>query len=708
VNKKSLSRITGLFSLLTIASTLAVKASAGDLDTSFGSGGLATVQFGTSNMGNAVAIQSDGKILLAGSVRTTSSATEDVIVLRFNTDGSLDATFGSGGHVTTDFNGADDSANAIAVQADGKIVVAGASSNVTPGPTSFGLVRYHANGNLDTSFGSAGKVTTTLLGGSELYAIAIQSDGKIVVAGMAGDSFAVARYNSDGSFDNSFGSGGIATILGDSGFPAFASSLVLQPDGKIVVGGGDVIIAHFLTGNFVLVRSNVDGTLDTAFGNGGIVETPFFGFGRGTISALALQIDGKILAAGDAKPPESNNESFALARYNTDGALDTSFGDNGIVITDFNPATDEARGVAVQSDGKIIAAGFAGPSGNLDFALARYNSDGTLDANFGSGGQVTTAVSNSDDSINAIALQPDGKVLAAGSSGLNGGSFAIARYLTAGAAPQLTRLSNISTRVNVLTADNIAVAGFILQGSGLKRLLIRGLGPTLALDPFRVTNVLADPLLVLHTTNAQGNDQVVATNDSWKINTQTGGSQQTEVEATGRPPSNDLEAALMVALNPGTYTAILSGNNSVTGNALVDLYDVADPASASFLTNISARGFVGTGDQVLIGGFIIGPQGAASPAVLARALGPSLASFGITNALANPTLELHDANGTLITSNDNWKSTQQAEISATGKAPPNDLESAIARTLAPGSYTAIVRGINNTTGVALVEVYDLQ
>ena len=188
-------------------------------------------------------------------------------------------------------------------------------------------------------------------------------------------------------------------------------------------------------------------------------------------------------------------------------------------------------------------------------------------------------------------------------------------------------------------------------------------------------------------------------NDNWK-DTQRAG-----IQATGLTPPNDLESAIRIALQPGNYTAVLSGKNNTTGVGLVEVYDIERSVSSA-LTNVSTRSFVGTDQNVMIGGFIT-EGGNGSTEVIVRALGPTLSNFGVANALADPTLELRDINGNLIRSNDNWRSTQQAEIIATGLQPSNDAESAIVATLAPSNYTMIVRGVNSTTGVALVEVYRL-
>ena len=195
----------------------------------------------------------------------------------------------------------------------------------------------------------------------------------------------------------------------------------------------------------------------------------------------------------------------------------------------------------------------------------------------------------------------------------------------------------------------------------------------------------------------------IATNDDWKVRPD-GTSQQGDIEATSISPTNDLESAILMMLSPGAYTAILSGKDGGTGVGLVEVYDLGQGAN-SRPANVSTRGFVDTEDSVMIGGFIVGGgSGVRNARVIVRALGPSVPVAG---ALGNPTLELHDGNGALIASNDNWRSDQQAEIIATGIPPSSDLESAIVRDFAPASYTAIVRGVNNTTGVALVEAYSL-
>ncbi len=248
-------------------------------------------------------------------------------------------------------------------------------------------------------------------------------------------------------------------------------------------------------------------------------------------------------------------------------------------------------------------------------------------------------------------------------------------------------LANISTRLPVETGDKVLIGGFIVAGTHSKPVLLRAIGPSLTLD-----GKLADPVLEVHDSS----DTVVAMNDDWETN-----ANKQEIIDTEIPPTNPKESALLVTLDPGAYTAIIRGADGGTGIALVEAYDLDQTTDAN-LANISTRGLVQTGDNVIIGGFIV--LGTLDQTVLIRAIGPSLPVAG---SLADPILELHDADGGVIASNDNWRDSQEAEIEATGAPPTDDAESAILSTLAPGSYTAVVRGVGDTTGVALVEVYGL-
>ena len=248
-------------------------------------------------------------------------------------------------------------------------------------------------------------------------------------------------------------------------------------------------------------------------------------------------------------------------------------------------------------------------------------------------------------------------------------------------------LANISTRAVVGTGANVLIGGFIVTGTESKRVIVRGVGPSLSLP-----GKMLDPTLELH--DAAG--ATIASNDNWGQSANSAA-----IAASGVAPSDPSESAVLMDLAPGSYTAVLSGGNQTTGIAVVEIYDL-DSAADSKLANISTRVLVQSGDSALIGGLIVVGQSAAD--VIVRAIGPSLS---MPAAMADPTLELRDASGALIASNDNWRSTQETAISASGVAPTRDAESAIVTSLSPGSYTAIVRGVNGTNGVAVVEVYQL-
>ena len=250
--------------------------------------------------------------------------------------------------------------------------------------------------------------------------------------------------------------------------------------------------------------------------------------------------------------------------------------------------------------------------------------------------------------------------------------------------------------MRVQTGDNVGIGGFIITGSDPKHVLIRAIGPSLA--DFGVPDVLADPVLELHGPGAF----VTVTNDNWRDDPV----QEALIEATGIPPTDDFESAIDATLAPGAYTAIARGNSNTSGVALVEVYDL-NAEAASKLANISTRALVDTGDNIVIAGFMLGGN-SGDDRIVVRGIGPSLTAVGVPDALANPTLELRDGNGALLISNNDWQDNpaQAAELTAAGLAPTNQLESGIAATLPPGPYTALLAGLNNGTGNAVVEVYD--
>jgi glucose/arabinose dehydrogenase len=278
-------------------------------------------------------------------------------------------------------------------------------------------------------------------------------------------------------------------------------------------------------------------------------------------------------------------------------------------------------------------------------------------------------------------------------------------YLARGNSGQVFRVSatagqplNISVRSRVGTGADVLISGFINSGTAAKKVILRALGPSL--QQSGITDALADPVLELHG----GDGSLITTNNNWKDNTAL---EQQDITSNQLAPVNDLESAIVSTLQPGNYTAIVKGQGNGTGVGLVEVYDV-ERTSSSRLANISGRASVQTGTNVLIAGFIVGNNIGASKVVV-RAIGPSLAQFGVTNPLLDPTLELHDNNGALLMANDNWQdnAAQAAQVSGNGLAPGNSLESAIATSLVPGTYTAIVAGKNGGTGVGLIEVYNL-
>jgi uncharacterized delta-60 repeat protein len=342
--------------------------------------------------------------------------------------GELDPAFGQGGKLTASFGHDNDAASAVAVQVDGKILAAGWGSNGSA--PDFALARYHSNGSPDTSFGSGGQVLTPIIassGNDYANGIAVQPDGKILVAGRAyegiklySSNFVLLRYNNNGSLDTTFdGDGKVTTDF--ARYEDGGAALLLQPDGKIVVAGYATVAGNY---DFAVARYNSNGSLDTSFDGDGKLTT---NFGRQDYGlALARQTDGKIVVAGYSFG--STAADFAVARYNSNGSLDTTFDGDGKVTTSFPGNVASGRAITIQPDGKIIVIGTATLNGNSDWALARYNSDGSLDPSFGAAGKVTTDLGSLEDSATTVALLPSGKLLVAGACRNSSSDFALGRY----------------------------------------------------------------------------------------------------------------------------------------------------------------------------------------------------------------------------------------------------------------------------------------
>lgn len=406
-----------------------------------GASGFRTTDIqGTDDGGYAMAIQPDGRMVVGGYAVDLANGDKEFALVRYNYDGSLDTTFGGGtGKVVTDFNGTSDRIWGVALQSDGKIVAAGETvSSVFPGTNDIALARYNADGTLDTTFNVTGKVTTDHGAGANnaAYAVAI-SGTNIIVAGYetvsGNNDFMIARYTSGGVLDPTFGTLGVTTE-GFSGFNDVARAVAIDSSSRIVVGG------HASNGSdddFAVARFTPGGTLDTSFvaGAGKTAVNIFSPGSADQAFGLAINpVTQSITLAGSAYNNGTGNKDFALVRYFPTGALDGSFGGDGVVTTDFGSSPDVANSVYVRNDGVTVAGGFSRFSTSSDdFALARYTQDGTLDTTFDSDGKLTMKISNADERAYAVAQQFDGKIVAAGFAAVAGSSpvtrnFALARF----------------------------------------------------------------------------------------------------------------------------------------------------------------------------------------------------------------------------------------------------------------------------------------
>jgi hypothetical protein len=377
-------------------------------------------------------------------------------------------------------------------------------------------------------------------------------------------------------------------------------------------------------------------------------------FGSGTLAVTYYRTQGSRMVEADIL--FNRGQNFDSYR----GAL--RFGSNGYVIADI-------RRVMVHELGHVL--GLAHPDDH---------------------GQHVDAIMNSITSDRETLSSDD---IAGGQSLYGAPAPTPTPTPTPAPTPSSSHLANISTRLNVGVNDDVLIGGFIVRGPVPKRMILRAIGPSLT--GAGVIGAMADPTLELHDSTGA----TIATNDNWQTSAQA-----SEISASGLAPRDPLESAIVATLQPGTYTAIVRGVNNTTGIALVEGYEL--DSTATRLVNVSTRGRVGVGDDVLIGGLII--TGGNSKTVIVRALGPSLGTGAhpLAGVLVNPVLELHDGSGNVLSSNDDWvNSPQHAAIVASGLAPSHSLESAILTTLSPGDYTAIVRGVNSATGIGLVEVYDL-
>jgi uncharacterized delta-60 repeat protein len=421
--------------VLVLSGPGSVWAAGGDLDPTFSDDGRVTTSFvADAVIGRAVIILSDGSIVVVGCrLGSPCDHLGRFKIVRYGPDGSLDKTFGGDGRVTVRFRGGA-AATAVALQPDGKLVVAGSAR----GGRSYALVRLDPDGSLDPTFGGDGRVTTNTFDGpsaTTAFAVAVRSDGKIVAAGdWAVDALhgqSLARYHPDGSLDRTFDDDGkVVTRFGASS-SAVANDIGLLPDGRIVTAGG---VNKDAGGRFSFARYLPGGSLDASFGSDGKVVAHLGGESfDSTAWDLAVQSDGRVVAAGQLLAHTASAGEFGLVRLDQAGSLDPTFGGDGRVRTSFKGSIANAYGIALQSDGKIVVVGdrITTEVFTVTFALARYRSNGSLDPSFGGDGRISTAFGMRPATATDVAIQPDGRIVAAGDVfPLEGGSvFAVARYL---------------------------------------------------------------------------------------------------------------------------------------------------------------------------------------------------------------------------------------------------------------------------------------
>ena len=595
---------------------------------------------------------------------------------------------------------------------DGKVLVAAGRTGFPSG----GII---ASAELYDSASGTWTDTGSLAAGRQQHTATLLPNGKVLVAGGIGNSGDLASAE---LYDPASGTW---TATGSLATARANHTATLLPDGKVLVAG-----------DYVYSNGASAELYDPA--NGTWTHTSSMGSARSGHTATLLP-NGKVLVAGGVGNGPTSAELYdpTSGTWQPTGNLITEqsqhtatlLPNNTVLIVGFSFVSpvdtelyDPVSGTWSATETLFPPRTYGHtatllPNGKVLVVAGEFNGSVLGDAQLyepacetwiAGGNLAPPGVGRTD---HTATLLPNGKVLIAGGAvGPNIPALSSAE-LYIGSTPTPT-LRNLSTRLAVGTAamGRALIAGFIVQGNVYKRVLIRGTGPSLA--NLGVPNVLVNPQLTLNDSR----QLIIGRNDDWRT-TQIGGvigsNQVAEIQNSGLAPSDPLESAIIATLPPGNYTAILQGASNDTGVGIVEVYELrATPPNSSFLGNISTRGFVQTGDNVMIGGFIVVCQ---PTRVLIRAIGPSLTQFGVPDALGNPQLELHDATS-LIGRNDDWQTTQiggiitsdqVAEIQNSQLAPTNPAESAIIATLQPGSYTAIVRGVNNTTGNALVEVYAL-
>ena len=555
----------------------------GGLDSSFGNNGRVTTDIsGDYDYANSVILQGD-KIIVGGSAHNPNTG-YDFAVVRYTADGVLDSSFGKNGKVTTDINGSDDGATAVILQGD-KIIAVGPTYNFNTGNTDFALARYTANGVLDSSFGNNGRVITD---NGSATSVILQGN-KIIAGGSDVDSnngytdFALARYTANGILDSSFGENGIVTT--DISGGAVANSVLFQGD-KIIAGGYTGYYS-----NFALARYTADGKLDSSFGNNGIVTTDISESSDDIAQSVIFQGD-KIIAGGFTRNPSDLTTDFALVRYTVGGRLDSSFGKNGIITGYFPSGRTVFTSTAVQSD-KIIAAGYTLKALNdNDFALARYTADGVLDPSFGENGKVITDINgSSDDDVQSIIFQGDKIVVAGSANNPNTGSdFALARY-TADGILDSSFGENGKVTTNIIGSEDYGRA-MALQGD---KIIVAGNSATF-LSVYALARYTADGKL----DSSFGNNGIVITEVSREDNARSLILQGDKIIVAGYtaiPVNEDFNIAFALV----RYTADGRLDSSFGNNGIVLTgFSHSNGANSIILQGekIIAGGFTNNGDEI--------------------------------------------------------------------------------------------------------------
>jgi uncharacterized delta-60 repeat protein len=459
----------------------------GLLDPTFGSGGTILSSTGSTQSLTDVTVLSDGR-LLSGGYMTGTSGSVDFAAARYNANGSLDTSFGSGGVATVDFARYTDRATAIAVQpgTGGKILLAGTPLLGGSAGTTFGVVRLNSNGTLDTTFGakgSGGKVTVSPArgGGNEVGGMAVLSDGRFILAGLAGGSLALVRFNANGTLDTTFGSKGMVVtsiaIRDVQNGTQHVVRIAVDSSGRIIVTATTAVGGVF-TEDFLVARFNANGSLDTTFGpaHTGVVTTDILGGSQDNASALAIQSDGKIVVGGSSNPANGPGNLFAMARYNTDGTLDTTFNGDGIVTADAIPnyyhSGAKISALAIQPDGRIVTTGqgdyfTTNSDGSINYqspqlvVSMRFNANGSTDSSYGPSGTGAVLTSFGDysseaDVVSGAALQPDGRLVVVGQMNTPQQYFALARFLGSAPSPSPVQVGSLTANPNPVAAGSTA------------------------------------------------------------------------------------------------------------------------------------------------------------------------------------------------------------------------------------------------------------